>query len=298
MAANQFGIDMGEIYRTTAAVKGARTANKLSELNLSEKEYDIAQRPKREAFQNKLTDLRGKAAFGGRDSAMAQEQLLSLDPENGPKFIEALATMDTAKRDAVKRSVDEMGQMSGYVLQGKTPEEQERRYQLVRGNMPEETQAKMPDVYDPQFMELSLAKSVSMDQLLEAPEVVSAGGKEQHYKGGVKVNEFNKPIKEGSGSGSGKGGLKSADESFMQKAAVNIMGGMYDREGNISMLSKIARGDVQAITTKASELFAMGGITRSRAVTKAATDLGIEIPDLSKPNQEAQENPNDPLGLL
>jgi hypothetical protein len=293
MAANQFGIDMGEIYRTTAAVKGARTANKLSELNLSEKEYDIAQRPKREAFQNKLTDLRGKAAFGGEGSEVAQEQLLSLDPENGPKFIEALATMDTAKRDAVKRSVDEMGQMSGYVLQGKTPEEQERRYQLVRGNMPEETQAKMPDVYDPQFMELSLAKSVSMDQLLEAPEVVSAGGKEQHYKGGVKVNEFNKPIKEGSGSGAGKGGLKSGDESLMYKQSAELLGGIFDQSGNITNLDPDTRNKVQAVTTEATKIFRDGGVTRAQAVTQAAKKYGFNIEDVP-----GQENPNDPLGLL
>lgn len=296
MPANQFGIDMGEVYRTAAAVKGARTQNKLAELSLSEKKQDIAQRPARQAFQNKLTGLRQTASAGGEGAMDAQQSLIALDPENGPKFIEALASMDQTKRDAVKRSVDEMGQMSAYVLQGQTPEEQERRYQLVRQNMPQESQAKMPEVYDPQFMELSLSKAVSMDKLLEAPKTVSAGDKEQQYRLGRKTGEFKKPVKKGAGSGTGKGGLKSGDESLIYKMAAELKGGIFDQQGNITNLDPEARNNVQEIATEASNIFSRGGYTRAGAVKAAAKKFGFNIRTGDEANQP--DSTNDPLGLL
>lgn len=294
MPANQYGIDMGEIYRTTAAVKGARTANKLAELNLSEKEYDIAQRPVREEFQNKLTGLRTTAATGGDGAMQAQEQLISLDPENGPKFIEALNTMDKTKREAIKRSIDEMGQMSGYVIQGNTPQEQERRYQLVRNNMPEETKAKMPEQYDPQFMQLSLSKALTMDQLIEAPKVVSAGSKEQHYKLGSKVGEFSKPAKGGAGGGAG-GGVKSGDESLIYKQSAELLGGIFDQGGNLTNLDPETRNRIQEISAEAANIFQQkGNITRSEAVKRAAKKFGFNIQDAP----DNSDTDNDPLGLL
>ena len=295
MPANQYGIDMADIYRTTAAVKGARTQNKLAELDLSEKEYDISQRPVRQALQNKLTGLRQAAAAGGGDAMQAQEQLISLDPENGPKFIEALSTMDKTKREAVKRSIDEAGQMSAFVLQGKTPEEQERRYQLVRNNLTEEAKAKMPEMYDPQFMELSLAKSVSMDQLLEAPKVVSAGSKEEQYRLGRKTGEFSKPVKKGAGSGTGAGGLKSGDESLIYKMAAELKGGIFDQQGNITNLDPKARNNVQEIATEASNIFSRGGYTRAGAVREAAKKFGF---DIRTGDEAAKPAIDDPLGLL
>lgn len=292
MAANQYGIDMADIYRTTAAVKGARTKNKLADLNLSEKEYDISQRPARQKRANFLTDLRGTAASGGEGADAAMQQLVTLDPENGPKFIEALSAMDKNKREAVKRSVDQMGQMSAYVLQGGSPEEQERRYSLVLSNMPEESKAKMPPNFDPNFMQLSLSKAVSMDKLLEAPKVVSAGTKEQQYRLGRKTGEFDKPIKKTSGSG-GAGGLKSADESLMYRQSAEILGGIFDQQGNITNLDPEVRNKVQAIATEAANIFVReGNITRSEAVTRAAKAYGLNVSDV--PTDQAE----DPLGLL
>jgi len=283
MAANPYGIDLGEIYRTQAAVEGARTQNKLSGLKLGEMEREIAERPAKEAAaterKNLLTGLRQKAVGG---DVSAQQQLLALDPEGGATFIDAVTKMDDRKLKATQRSVDEMGQLAGYVLQGKTPEEQARRYQLMYQGVSPEVQSKLPEAYDPQFMELSLSKAMAMDKLLENPKSIQVGGEDVVYKGGREVERKTRPVKT-SGTGSDGGGVKSADESLMYRQAAERMGGMFDDAGNLTAIDPTVRPKVQAIATRASEIFKQGGVTRSRAVSMA--------------HGEVVGADNDPLGL-
>lgn len=292
MAANQYGIDLGEIYRTQAAVEGARTQNKLSGLKLGEMEREIAERPAKEAAaterKNLLSGLRQKAVGG---DVSAQQQLLALDPEGGATFIDAVTKMDGRKLKATQRSVDEMGQLAGYVLQGKTPEEQARRYQLMYQGVSPEVQSKLPEQYDPQFMELSLSKAMAMDKLLENPKAIQVGGEDVVYKAGREVERKTRPVKT-SGTGSDGGGVKSADESLMYRQSVELLGGLFDQAGNITNLDPTVRNKVQGIATEATNIFRKGGVTRSQAVKQAAQKFGLEVPDAG-----STVDNNDPLGL-
>lgn len=292
MAANQYGIDLGDLYRTTEAVKGARTQNRLSQLQLDETEREIAERPAKEAAaterKNLLTNLRQKAVGG---DVSAQQQLLALDPEGGATFIDAVTKMDDRKIKATQRSVDEMGQLAGYVLQGKTPEEQARRYQLMYQGVSPEVQSKLPEQYDPQFMELSLSKAMAMDKLLENPKAIQVGGEDVVYKAGREVERKTRPVKD-SGTGSDGGGVKSADESLMYRQSVELLGGLFDQAGNITNLDPTVRNKVQGIATEATKIFREGGVTRSQAVKQAAQKFGLEVPDAGN----TVDN-NDPLGL-
>lgn len=292
MAANQYGIDLGDLYRTTEAVKGARTQNRLSQLQLDETEREIAKRPAKEAAaterKNLLTGLRQKAVGG---DVSAQQQLLALDPEGGATFIDAVTKMDDRKIKATQRSVDEMGQLAGYVLQGKTPEEQDRRYQLMYQGVSPEAQSKLPEQYDPQFMELSLSKAMAMDKLLENPKSIQVGGQDVVYKAGREVERKTRPVK-ASGTGSGGGGVKSADESLMYRQSVELLGGLFDQAGNITNLDPTVRNKVQGIATEATNIFRQGGVTRSQAVKQAAQKFGLEVPDAG-----STVDNNDPLGL-
>ncbi|QZI87777.1 hypothetical protein PODOV050v2_p0012 [Vibrio phage 66E30.1] len=291
MAANQFGIDLGDLYRTTEAVKGARTQNRLSQLQLDETEREIAERPAKEAAaterKNLLTGLRQKAVGG---DVSAQQQLLALDPEGGATFIDAVTKMDDRKLKATQRSVDEMGQLAGYVLQGKTPEEQARRYQLMYQGVSPEVQSKLPEAYDPQFMELSLSKAMAMDKLLENPKAIQVGGEDVVYKAGREVERKTRPVKT-SGTGSDGGGIKSADESLMYRQSVELLGGLFDQAGNITNLDPTVRNKVQGIATEATNIFREGGVTRSQAVKQAAQKFGLEVPDAGSTVD------NDPLGI-
>lgn len=291
MAANQYGIDLGDLYRTTEAVKGARTQNRLSQLQLDETEREIAERPAKEAAalerKNLLTGLRQKAVGG---DVSAQQQLLALDPEGGATFIDAVTKMDDRKIKATQRSVDEMGQLSAYVLQGKTPEEQARRYQLMYQGVSPEVQSKLPEQYDPQFMELSLSKAMAMDKLLENPKAIQVGGEDVVYKAGREVERKTRPVKT-SGTGSDGGGVKSADESLMYRQSVELLGGLFDQAGNITNLDPTVRNKVQGIATEATNIFREGGVTRSQAVKQAAQKFGLEVPDAGSTVD------NDPLGI-
>lgn len=297
MAANQYGIDLGDLYRTTEAVKGARTQNRLSQLQLGETEREIAERPAKEAAalerKNLLSGLRQKAVGG---DVSAQQQLLALDPEGGATFIDAVTKMDDRKIKATQRSVDEMGQLAGYVLQGKTPEEQARRYQLMYQGVSPEVQSKLPEQYDPQFMELSLSKAMAMDKLLENPKAIQVGGEDVVYKAGREVERKTRQVKtSGTGSdggGSDGGGVKSADESLMYRQSVELLGGLFDQAGNITNLDPTVRNKVQGIATEATNIFREGGVTRSQAVKQAAQKFGLEVPDAG-----STVDNNDPLGL-
>ncbi len=292
MAANQYGIDLGDLYRTTEAVKGARTQNRLSQLQLDETEREIAERPAKETAalerKNMLTGLRQKAVGG---DVSAQQQLLALDPEGGATFIDAVTKMDDRKIKATQRSVDEMGQLAGYVLQGKTHEDQARRYQLMYQGVSPEVQSKLPEQYDPQFMELSLSKAMAMDKLLENPKAIQVGGEDVVYKAGREVERKTRPVK-ASGTGSDGGGVKSADESLMYRQSVELLGGLFDQAGNITNLDPTVRNKVQGIATEATNIFREGGVTRSQAVKQAAQKFGLEVPDAG-----STVDNNDPLGL-
>ncbi|WP_375180693.1 hypothetical protein, partial [Enterococcus rotai] len=173
--------------------------------------------------------------------------------------------MDDRKLKATQRSVDEMGQLAGYVLQGKTPEEQARRYQLMYQGVSPEVQSKLPEQYDPQFMELSLSKAMAMDKLLENPKAIQVGGEDVVYKGGREIERKTRPVKT-SGTGSDGGGVKSADESLMYRQSVELLGGLFDQAGNITNLDPTVRNKVQGIATEATNIFREGGVTRSQAV--------------------------------
>lgn len=290
MAANMYGIDLADIYRTTEAVKGARTRNRLSDLQLQETEREIAERPERERKaqerKNMLTGLRQQAVAGDENAA---QQLLALDPEGGATFIDAVGKMDKRKREAAQRSVDEMGQLSAYVLQGNTPEEQQRRYQIMYQGVSPEVQAKLPEQYDPQFMELSLSKAMAMDKILENPKVIQVGGEDVVYKGGREIERKTRPVKEKGGSGGGSG-LKSADESLMFRQAGELLGGVFDQQGNITNLDPDTRNRVQAIATEAVKIYRQqGNISRTEAVEMAGKKFGLNIPSASVNN--------DPLGI-
>ena len=279
--ANQYGIDLGEVYRTSEAIKGARTQNRLNDIRLNETEREIAQRPAR---QNMLNQARSGAVSGNES---AQQQLLVLDPEGGPKFLEAVSKMDQRRLDNTKKIIDETGRLSAYVLQGNNEEEKQRRYQIMYKGVSPEIQKTLPSEYNQQFLELSMAKATAMDKILESPKSIRLGDQDILYKGGKEIERADIPQKDGSGGGIGS--LKSADESLMYRQSAELLGGIFDQQGNITNLDPMVRSKIQAIATRATNIFKeKGNVTRSEAVKMAAKEYGVEIPDIQG-SQEISE---------
>ena len=136
MAANKYGIDLASLYSTAEAVKGARTRNRLAALDLQEREREIEERPMREKIAREQAGLQAEtrylAAQGDQD---AQQQLMAIDPEGAPDFLDAVYKADDRQLAAIRENVENVGRLSNYVLQGGTPEEQQRRYSLMRQNV-------------------------------------------------------------------------------------------------------------------------------------------------------------------
>ena len=290
MAANRFGIDVASLYRDQENIKGARTRNKMASLQLGEAEREIEQRPIREEeAKNRnimLTGVRGKAAGG---DIGAQQQLLSLDPEGGPSFIDAVGKMDDRRIKETKRKVDELGQFSATILNAK-PERQAMLYQQMLMSLPPESVAKMPPELDLNFMELSLSKAMAMDKILENPKSMQVGGEDVVYQRGKEIERKTRPVKTGSGTGgTGSSDLKSGDESLMYRQAAERLGGMFDAAGNLQALDPETRSKVQGIATEATKIFQRGGVTRSQAVEEAAKLYGVET--------ATQVGQDDPLNI-
>ena len=282
MAANPYGFSLGEVYRDIEGIKGARQVNQLNQMKIDE----VKASQKRNAL---LPEAREQAMTGDID---AQKTLLALDPENGPKFIEAVAGMDDRQREATKRAIDEMGRMAFYVDQGKTDEEKAARYQRVLQEVSPDVRSRMPQQYDPREIELALMKASSMDQILENPKAIRVGEEDIVYKGG-------KEIARGTRAPTGKADgrtFKASDENLVYKQFVELEGGIFDEKGNIRGLNNKSQMRAQARTAEAMKLLQDSPeLSLSEAVAIIARQSGSQLPTM---NQMAPaSNPNDPVSI-
>jgi len=196
---------------------------------------------------------------------------------------EAFKNMDERQRKQMEENVETLGRVSTFILQGGTPEEQAQRYQRARQNLAPEIAANMPEEYDPNFVQMGLARARELDDMLKNPERITFGGEDRLYKDGqmIESTTSNALLKEKAG-GSGSD-FKSSDENLMFRQAAELLGGIFDQQGNLQNLNPENRSKVQAITTRAAQLYSQGQAeTRSAAVTQAARQLGISVRDLGR----------------
>lgn len=288
--ANQYGIDLGQMYSQVENIKSQRLANKSNQMDLDTKTRLEEERPAREAAalkrQNTLSTLRQQSAAG--DSAAAQ-QLISLDPENGPKFMEAVYKADDRQLEAMKRSVDEMGNISSFVLQGKTPEEQAARYARARQSVSPEIKQKFPEQYDPNFMQLSLSKAMSMDKILENPKAVTVGDEDILFKNGFEQERAKNPTKQNAAAnigGDSGGGTTVTDENSMHKFIKEQFATKFIKDPATGLLTPTVlepdqKKKVQGIFREAVEIYnnAKGSMSRAEATTQALNKYGFDIPE-------------------
>lgn len=194
MAANRFGIDVGELYRTKEAIEGSRTRNRMAKLQLGEAEREIEQRPIREAEAKKrnimVTDLKEKAVGG--DQA-ARDKLLVIDSTT-KEFITHIDNASAEQAKQAQENIDQMGRMLGVVQRVTDPTEREAKYQQAKSMLPESVQLKMPKNYDENKADLTLAKLGLMADVAEH-KVLTFGGEDILYKGGREVERSVRPEK-------------------------------------------------------------------------------------------------------
>jgi hypothetical protein len=279
--ATPYGINLGAIYAENERLKAAKQSRDNNALIMDWKKED------REAARqrgNALAGLRSKASAG---DPQAMQQLNAFDPEEAKKMLESLSKMDERQRKQTQENIDAVGKMSAYVLQSENPEQ---AYQLARQSVSPELAAKMPEQYDPNFLQMQLARARQVDELLQNPERMTFGTEDRLYKDGRVIErttssqELDRQTSRQNAltRASGDGGLKSADESLMYRQAGELLGGLFDQQGNLQNLDPATRGKVQSIATEAAKIYSQGGVTRSQAVTQAARKLGIQVQDLGQ----------------
>lgn len=299
--ANQFGIDLGQVYSTGEAVKGARLSNKINNFN-----YDsvVEDRATTKAMTATRNALKARIASGGTDGQQAQRELIAMSPDEGKKVVEAFKTMSDQEKEQAKQNIETIGKISAYILQG-DPKTAADRYQTAKANLSPEVVANMPAEYDPNWVQMNLAKSREMDDLFKNPEVMTFGTQDKMYKDGVEIgstqsgaaalqdtkNQNALAVAKTKANGTG---LKSADESLMYRQSAEMLGGIFDQNGNIQNLDPQTRSKVQAIATRASELYSTGQAkTRTDAVTMAARQIGISVQNLGGTRDNL-----DPMALV
>lgn len=275
--ANAFGIDLGEVYRTSEAIKSSKQRRNLLAKEDQLRDEDRASARERGAT---LNSLRSKAVTGDKQ---AMRGLISFDPKEAEAVMDALSKMSTEQREQMKENVETLGRISAYIMNSPNPEQ---AYQRARLNVSPDIAKNMPEQYDPNFVQLGLARARELDDMLANPDKITFGNEDRLYKDGRMVEsatssqELDRQNKLRTG-GSG-GGTKSADESLMYRQAAELLGGLFDQQGNLQNLDPNTRGKVQAIATEAAKLYTEGGRTRSQSVTEAARKLGIEIKNLGQ----------------
>jgi hypothetical protein len=188
MAANQYGIDLGEVYTNAANLKSAKIQNQLGEMKVA---------AAKDAAKNNamLTGLRGKAVEG--DQA-AQRQLLAFSPEEGARVIDALGKMNAAQRDAVSASNVERAQMSSWVYDSQDDATATKRLDYVISKLPEDQKQEALEEYQnsglsaKDYALFNIKKTADVKHLLENPKasnpsVVKFGGEDIMYQGGKEV---------------------------------------------------------------------------------------------------------------
>lgn len=275
--ASQYGVDLAEVYRDSENIKNSRQARENNALLMDWKKEDRKTEKDRAA---KLGTLRTAAASGNKQDLT---NLVTFDPEEGKKVIDAFSKMDDMQRQQAKENNDKAGRLASYILQSENPE---AAYQQSLQMYPPEVSKTMPQQYDPQFVQLQLARAREIDDMLSNPEAITFGDQDRLYKDGkmVESTTSNALLRaREKGKDSGAGGLKSSDEALIYRQAGELLGGIFDQQGNLQNLDPDTRGKVQAIATEGAKIYkASGGdITRSEAATMAARKLGIQVKDLS-----------------
>ncbi|WP_333608810.1 hypothetical protein [Arsukibacterium sp.] len=293
------GINLGNILQNVEQLKSARQNREMNALRmqqaqkqigymdedrqfeLGERQNMLANRAQQAQQAQQMGQLRGQVAAGDQG---AMRQFIAINPAEGKQILEAYSKMDEPAKKQAEQNIDMLGRMAAYVLQNENPEQ---AYQQVRQNLDPEAAKDMPEQYDRNFVTMQLARAREIEQLLKPeanPEVKAFGDQDIMFQGGKEIDRTtsNALLRAQQSGSDGDGGLKTADESLMYRQAAELMGGIFDQQGNLQNLDPNTRSKVQALATEATRLRQSGeSSSAADAVARAARKLKIDIQDLS-----------------
>lgn len=287
--ANQYGFDLGNVLRTVEGVKSARQQREQSNQEMDWKRQDRAAAERQSQQQQQrnalLARLRGRAASGDTE---AQRELITIDPEGAKSFFDAYKALDERGQQQTRENLEMLGRTAAYIRNSPNPEQ---AYQVARANLSPEAAEKMPEEYNPDWVEFSLARTQELSDLLENPQLITFGGEDRLYRGGrqVEATTSNALLREQEkteqeaikAAEKAAPELSSSDVNAIYRQALGLFETLVDQEGNPRLIDPNKTSDMQAITTEAARLLQSGEASNiADAVTKAARKQGMRIPNL------------------
>ncbi|MEY8206105.1 MAG: hypothetical protein RPR40_13660 [Bermanella sp.] len=159
MAANQYGIDMGQVLRDSESIKSARIQNKLAGLKLSEAEGKVERRNVLSATPN--------------DSAAQQDFLMQ---GGDPQLVAQINALSSQQKQQQQQQSQEIVQRSAYVLGAKSEGEYLEKWGQATKDMDPKMFEGLPAIDSPEFIPASrkfLTDAFSMNKAIQ--EHIAAG---------------------------------------------------------------------------------------------------------------------------
>lgn len=234
--ADRLGIDYGNILAATESIKGYRERRKASEEGRKREENILA--------------LSERAAAGDKG---AHRKLVGLDPARARQIQSALIAMTPKARGAAKEEVLQIGQISAAILRSPDPA---AMYASVRGRLPPELQAEMPEQYDEMFLRTNIAMSrdaLSLFDDLDAPD--EPGGRE----------------------------LTSSDTNAIGRIVDSNFDGVFGPDGAVLLGGESGKA-ATAIKARASEIYAADTtLSHAQAAHRALEEAAQQTPTPTVP---------------
>jgi len=310
---DRYGINVGNILATSKALQeqDQNTEMRGMQMNAMKQEASDAKAAQgfRESFISAKTPEEKRAAF---------DHLLTMDAKSALDMVQGTEAMDERGRAEIKRQNNKFGQYAHVVSQAENPE---KAFNDVKRYLTPEQQEEWGE-YSPMRVNLHLAQAREISDLLEMGEklmfkdmdfkqqekileqqqtfdkemtftkldydALSQEDKQKHDKEMLKLKSAADQITERIKAG-GKGGLKASDVNSMYKQAAALYGGFYDPgTGQFTGLSTDKAQKVQGILT-AAERYAAGGAGLAEAVSRAAKESGVDIPQSATVTEETVE---------
>ncbi len=307
MPANQFGVDIGDMYRTVESIKGARLGNKLASMKIEDVKRNRVKssakaRTNRE-HENLLATLKTQVQSPDKEeSAKAFKLMSSIDTEAATQFQKFLSNASEEERKQAAIAAANVGKTSYAILSlnQQDPQAAQQMYSEMRNSSPE-MQAKFPESLQDGagLLHKGVALALPMETLAKNPDFTVTGDTIQQYQHGLKAGELDSGAKdkrqleydkmsskertEKLKASKGKGGLTEAQQATIKRNrekdvrtyAADLAKAERDPSGNLIIFkdNQAVWNTVQAVALKLMDndpnLLAVD------AVRQSAKELGV-----------------------
>lgn len=163
--ANALGFNLGNVYRDVETLKTAKLRREGMDRDMKREENALK--------------LRKRVAGGDRSAMM---ELAAIDPQGARSLQSMFDAADAKQIAAVQQDLEEIGQAAMVIQNSRDPAS---TYQQIRSSLPPEVQARMPEQYNENWINLQLVRTMAADEYIsmmdrrqatEDTETVLGGG--------------------------------------------------------------------------------------------------------------------------